>query len=54
MTNLRLTIEDGKFRDAQGRQVTLRGINVAGEAKYPSKPEQPSHCLLYTSDAADD
>ncbi|KAL2262229.1 hypothetical protein VTK26DRAFT_2065 [Humicola hyalothermophila] len=43
MTNLRLTIEDGKFRDTHGRQVTLRGINVAGEAKYPSNPHQPSH-----------
>ncbi|AEO60005.1 glycoside hydrolase family 5 protein [Thermothelomyces thermophilus ATCC 42464] len=43
MTNLRLTIEDGKFRDGYGRQVLLRGINVAGEAKYPSKPNQPSH-----------
>jgi hypothetical protein len=43
MSNLRLTIEDGKFRDTNGRQVILRGINVAGEAKYPSKPNQPSH-----------
>ncbi|KAH6847269.1 glycoside hydrolase family 5 protein [Chaetomium sp. MPI-CAGE-AT-0009] len=43
MTNLRLTIEDGKFCDTNGRQVILRGINVAGEAKYPSKPNQPSH-----------
>ncbi|KAL2151378.1 hypothetical protein VTH82DRAFT_6476 [Thermothelomyces myriococcoides] len=43
MTNLRLTIEDGKFCDGYGRQVLLRGINVAGEAKFPSKPNQPSH-----------
>lgn len=43
MTDFRLTIENGKFHDAQGRQVILRGINVAGEAKYPSKPDQPSH-----------
>ncbi|KAK4250046.1 glycoside hydrolase [Corynascus novoguineensis] len=43
MTNLRLAIEDGKFCDRHGRQVILRGINVAGEAKYPSKPNQPSH-----------
>ncbi|KAL1843587.1 hypothetical protein VTJ49DRAFT_870 [Mycothermus thermophilus] len=43
MTRLRLTIEDGKFWDAQGRQIILRGINVAGEAKYPSRPDQPSH-----------
>ncbi|EAQ83213.1 hypothetical protein CHGG_09617 [Chaetomium globosum CBS 148.51] len=43
MSNLRLTIENGKFCDTNGRQVILRGINVAGEAKYPSKPNQPSH-----------
>jgi hypothetical protein len=43
MSNLRLTIEDGKFCDGQGRQVILRGINVAGDAKFPSKPDQPSH-----------
>ncbi|SPQ24797.1 19bb662d-47d8-4dbe-8d87-e351ab77b0c3 [Thermothielavioides terrestris] len=43
MTGLRLTIEDGKFCDGHGRQVVLRGINVAGEAKYPSRPHQPSH-----------
>jgi hypothetical protein len=43
MTGFRLLIEDGKFRDAYGRQVTLRGINVAGDAKYPSAPDQPSH-----------
>lgn len=40
---LRLIIEDGKFRDQQRRHVTLRGINVAGDAKYPSTPNQPSH-----------
>lgn len=43
MSPLRLTIENGHFRDAHGRQVTLRGINVAGDAKYPSNPDQPSH-----------
>ncbi|KAK1753067.1 glycoside hydrolase [Echria macrotheca] len=43
MAGFRLTIEDGKFRDVHGRQVTLRGINVAGDAKYPNLPEQPSH-----------
>ncbi|KAK0649379.1 glycoside hydrolase family 5 protein [Cercophora newfieldiana] len=43
MTGFRLLIKDGKFRDAHGRQVTLRGINVAGDAKYPSAPDQPSH-----------
>ncbi|RDL31796.1 (Trans)glycosidase [Venustampulla echinocandica] len=43
MSPLRLTIEDGFFRDSHGREVTLRGINVAGDAKYPSHPHQPSH-----------
>lgn len=43
MSKLRLTIEDGDFKDANGRQVTLRGINMAGDAKYPSEPDQPSH-----------
>ncbi|OBT89991.1 hypothetical protein VE02_01613 [Pseudogymnoascus sp. 03VT05] len=43
MSQLRLTIENGEFRDSHGRQITIRGINLAGDAKYPSKPEQPSH-----------
>ena len=43
MAGFRLTIENGSFRDVHGRQITLRGINVAGDAKYPNKPEQPSH-----------
>jgi hypothetical protein len=43
MSPLRLTIEDGHFRDAHGRQATLRGINVAGDAKFPSNPDLPSH-----------
>lgn len=43
MAPLRLLIEDGKFVDPSGRQVTLRGINVTGDAKYPSEPfDQPS------------
>lgn len=43
MASLRLTIENGRFRDPHGREVTLRGINVAGDAKFPSNPNQPSH-----------
>lgn len=43
MAGFRLTIENGSFRDVHGRQITLRGINVAGDAKYPNIPEQPSH-----------
>lgn len=40
---LRLTIEDGEFRDDHGRLVVLRGINVAGDSKLPSEPNLPSH-----------
>lgn len=43
MPNFRLTIEDGQFRDGYGRQVVLRGINVAGDSKLPSEPDVPSH-----------
>lgn len=43
MASFRLAIEDGQFRDGHGRQVVLRGINVSGDAKLPSEPEQPSH-----------
>lgn len=43
MSQFRLTIEDGQFRDREGRTVVLRGINVAGDAKLPSQPNQYSH-----------
>lgn len=42
MASFRLTIEDGQFRDNHGREVILRGINVAGDCKLPSEPNQPS------------
>ena len=45
MSSLRLHVEGRRFRDAAGREVTLRGINVAGDSKYPSKPNLPSHVL---------
>lgn len=45
MASFRLTIEDGQFRDNHGRQVVLRGINVAGEMKLPSEPNLPSHVV---------
>lgn len=43
MPSLRLNIQDGVFRDSHNREVILRGINVAGDAKYPSSPDIPSH-----------
>ena len=43
MASLRLMIEGTRFRDSLGREITLRGINVACDAKYPSQPNQPSN-----------
>ncbi|KAH8693971.1 putative glycosyl hydrolase [Talaromyces proteolyticus] len=43
MAPLRLRIEGHKFYDTHNREVTLRGINVAGDAKYPRRPDLPSH-----------
>ncbi|XP_044717244.1 cellulase (glycosyl hydrolase family 5) [Hirsutella rhossiliensis] len=45
MASFRLEIEDGQFRDRHGRQVVLRGINMAGDSKLPSEPNQPSHVV---------
>lgn len=39
----RLHIDGTTFRDGNNREVTLHGINVAGDAKLPSHPDQPSH-----------
>ena len=43
MDTLRLTVEGRSFRDSAGREITLRGINVAGDAKFPRTPDLPSH-----------
>ena len=43
MASLRLRIEGRTFRDTEHREVTLRGINVAGDAKYPATPDLPSN-----------
>ena len=41
MAPLRLRIEGQRLRDTENREVTLRGINVAGDAKFPSRPDIP-------------
>ena len=43
MAPLRLRIEGQRFRDTENREVTLRGINVAGDAKFPTNPDLPSN-----------
>jgi len=43
MPPIRLRIEGRRFRDSENREVTLRGINVAGDAKCPAEPDLPSH-----------
>ena len=43
MAHLRLRIEGRTFRDTKNREVTLRGINCAGDAKFPTSPDVPSH-----------
>lgn len=40
---LKLSIEGGSFKDSLGREVVLRGINFAADAKLPAKPYTPSH-----------
>ncbi|KAL9058658.1 MAG: hypothetical protein Q9162_001665 [Coniocarpon cinnabarinum] len=39
----RLRIDGTVFRDSRNREVILHGINVAGDAKLPAHPPQPSH-----------
>ncbi|KAE8308781.1 glycoside hydrolase superfamily [Aspergillus transmontanensis] len=39
----RLRIEGATFKDPNNREITLRGINVAGESKYPKSPDTPSY-----------
>ena len=40
---LRLHVDGQSFRDTQNREVILRGINVAGDAKCPKNPDVPSY-----------
>lgn len=43
MAPLRLKVEGQSFRDPHNREITLRGINVAGDAKYPKTPDIPTY-----------
>ena len=43
MAPLHLRICGTKFRDENNREVTIHGINVAADAKFPSSPDLPSH-----------
>ncbi|KAJ6260380.1 hypothetical protein Dda_4606 [Drechslerella dactyloides] len=38
-----LTIEGTRFHDKHGREVLLRGINLASDTKFPASPAVPSH-----------
>lgn len=39
----RLHIDGATFRDPHNREVTLHGLNIAGDAKLPAHPDVPSH-----------
>jgi hypothetical protein len=43
MAPLRLKVEGQSFRDPHNREITLRGINVAADAKYPMTPDIPTY-----------
>lgn len=43
MAPLSLCVEGRTFRDTHNREITLRGINVAADAKYPKIPDIPSY-----------
>jgi hypothetical protein len=40
---LAVVIDGDRFRDQEGRTLTLRGINLAADAKFPAVPNVPSH-----------
>lgn len=43
MAALRLLVVGTNFRDGHDREVILHGINVAGDAKFPFRPDQSSY-----------
>ncbi|BCR87827.1 sterylglucosidase 1 [Aspergillus chevalieri] len=53
MASPRLRIDGKTFKDLQNREITIRGINVAGEAKYPAKPDVPTYISDHFFDADD-
>ena len=53
MAPARLRIEGHRVLDPNNREVTLRGINVGGEAKYPKTPDLPSHTPEHFYDGDD-
>ena len=50
MAPLRLRIDGQIIRDVEDREVILRGINVAGDAKFPTKPDLPNYKSEYFFD----
>jgi len=48
-----LKIDGTRFRDSSDREVTFRGINVAGDGKLPKNPDIPSHVREGFFDADD-
>ncbi|KAK6505280.1 hypothetical protein TWF481_007189 [Arthrobotrys musiformis] len=38
-----LTVEGSRFTDKHGREILLRGINLAADTKFPATPATPSH-----------
>ena len=43
MARSALRIDGTRFRDPQDREVTFRGINIAGDSKLPRNPDIPSN-----------
>ena len=42
MAPFRLTIDGATFRDPHNREITLRGINISGDTKFPAHPSVPA------------
>ena len=53
MASSTLKIDGTRFRDSFNREVTFRGINVAGDGKLPRNPDIPSHVPENFFDADD-